>query len=91
VVTSDPVSKVFEVEAEQENMASAYINDMMRHAILSSTAPQSRFRDFISTLGEPGDQPILARVRLVKADPAEKDVDEEGQGVFYYLVFWIIP
>lgn len=80
VVTSDPVSKVFEVEVEQENMASAYINDMMRHAILSSTAPQSRFRDFMSTLGEPGDQPILARVRLVKADPTEKDVDEEGQG-----------
>lgn len=88
VVTSDPVSKVFEVEAEQQSMASAYINDMMRHATLSSIAPQSRFRDLMSTWEEPGDQPILARVGLVKAESPEegggqgqKQGSTEGQGV----------
>ncbi|HOK70700.1 MAG TPA: Ger(x)C family spore germination protein [Bacillota bacterium] len=84
LVTSDPVGKIFEVEADQENMASSYINLMMRHATLSSVAPQSRFRDLLSTAAEPGDQPVLARVSLVKSEPEEEEgeQDEAQQGVW---------
>lgn len=79
VVTSDPIERLFSVQAEHEAVASLHVNDIMLSATRSSTAPLSRFMDLITSLEQPGDQPLLARVSLVKSEPASGE-SEAGQG-----------
>ena len=63
-VTSDPVGDVLQAETKQSSSAALYLDDLMRNASRSSTAPRSRFLDLLTSIEQPGDQPLLARVSL---------------------------
>ncbi len=73
-VTSDPVGDVLGAEAEQSSVAALFIDNVMRNTARSSTAPRSRFLDLLTSMEQPGDQPLLARIRLEGID------DDEGAG-----------
>ncbi|MGI6130293.1 MAG: Ger(x)C family spore germination protein [Bacillota bacterium] len=75
-VTSDPVGDVLGVETKQSSSAALFLDDLMRNTARSSTAPRSRFLDLVTSIEEPGDQPLLARVSL--AGPADAGRGAEG-------------
>lgn len=77
-VTSDPVGDVLEVETKQSSSAALFLDDLMRNTARSSTAPRSRFLDLLTSIEQPGDQPLLARVSLV--GPADGGGQPEGPG-----------
>ena len=75
-VTSDPVGDVLAVETKQSSSAALFLDDLMRNTARSSTAPRSRFLDLVTSIEEPGDQPLLARVSLVESE----DGDGQSEG-----------
>ncbi len=76
-VTSDPVGDVLGVETKQSSSAALSLDDLMRNTARSSTAPRSRFLDLLTSIEQPGDQPLLARVSLV--GPTEAGGQAEGE------------
>ncbi len=75
-VTSDPVGDVLGVETKQSSSAALFLDDLMRNTARLSTAPRSRFLDLLTSIEQPGDQPLLARIRL--AGTADEGKQPEG-------------
>lgn len=75
-VTSDPVGDVLGTQTKQSSSAALFLDDVMRNTARSLTAPQSRFLDLLTSIEQPGDQPLLARVRLV--EPEDQGRQEVG-------------
>ena len=75
-VTSDPVGDVLGTQTKQSSSAALFLDDIMRNTARSLTAPRSRFLDLLTSIEQPGDQPLLARVRLVEAE----DVGGQPEG-----------
>lgn len=67
-VTSDPVGDVLGAETKQSSSVALFLDDLMRNTARSSTVPRSRFLDLLTSTEQPGDQPLLARVRLVESE-----------------------
>ena len=67
-VTSDPVGDVLGAQTEQSSSVALFLDDVMCNTARSLTAPRSRFLDLLTSIEQPGDQPLLARVRLVESE-----------------------
>ena len=85
-VTSDPVGDVLGAESNQSSSAAFFIDDLMRNTARSSTAPRSRFLELLTSIEQPGDQPLLARISLATAEDGgsqpegEERIAEAGRG-----------
>lgn len=77
VVTADPIEDVMAASGVGGKMAAMYINDLMQTGAQIAGVPSSRFVDLITSLEQPGDDPLLAAIAIVK-QPESGGEEEKG-------------